>query len=383
MKKTIYCFSLLTFYLLSCNQNHSVANNDAAKKDSIATNSIADGSFNHIARYWSGLHDSANLNIEKFKEWKKFSTDLDSSFSKLDRKKFTAVDAWANVELKSVNEKINTVFYPFSGPDFYYANNLFPNAKRYIMVGLEPVGDAKKLEHLNDTTLNAYLKRIENSLYSITNFGFFRTIAMKENFNKENLNGMLPLLYLFSTRRGYELVGLQRIVLTNDGAAKPYQLSDSTSMKKNVKGVKIVLQKNNQQQELYYFSFDLSNNNYKLHPEFEHFILSQKDFCTYLKAASCLLHKSYFNNVRNLILNNTTAVLQDDSGIPIQFFAKEKWNTTLYGMYNGTISLFKGDEQADLMQLYKDTSKVKPLPFGIGYKYFKGTSNLQLATRKK
>ncbi len=384
MKRKIstYCFLLIAFYLMSCNQNHSVANNDATKKDSTSTNSIADGCFNHIARYWSGLHDSANLNIEKFKEWKKFSTDLDSSFAKLDRKKFTAVDAWANVELKTVNEKINTVFYPFSGPDFYYANNLFPNAKRYIMVGLEPVGDAKKLDKINDTTLNAYLKRIENSLYSITNFGFFRTIAMKENFNKENLNGMLPLLYLFSTRRGYELVGLQRIVLTNDGVAKPYQLSDSTSMKKNVRGVRIVLQKNNQQQELYYFSFDLSNNNYKAHPEFEHFILSQKDFCTYLKAASCLLHKSFFSNVRNLILNNTTAVLQDDSGIPIQFFTKEKWNTTLYGMYTGTIDLFKGDEQPDLMALYKDSSKVKPLPFGTGYKYFKGTSNLQLVVKK-
>ena len=382
MNKGFYFFLLTTFYFLSCNQNHSVANNDAVKKNSTLANSIGDGSFNRIARYWSGLHDSANAGIEKFKEWKKFSTDLDSSFSKLDRKKFTVVDKWATVELKSVNEKINTVFYPFSGPDFYYANNLFPNARRYIMVGLEPVGDAKKLEHLNDTTLNAYLIRIENSLYSITNFGFFRTIAMKENFNKENLNGMLPLLYLFTTRRGYELVGLQRIVLTNDGVAKPYQLNDSTVTIKNVRGVKIILQKNNQQQELYYFSFDLSNGNYKAHPEFEKFILSQKDFCTYLKAASCLLHKSFFSGVRNLILNNTTAVLQDDSGIPIQFFIKEKWNTTLYGMYTGTIDLFKGDEQPDLMALYKDSSKVKPLPFGTGYKYFKGTSNLQLAVKK-
>ena len=51
-------------------------------------------------------------------------------------------------------------------------------------------------------------------------------------------------------------------------------------------------------------------------------------------------------------------------------------------MYTGTIDLFKGDEQPDLMALYKDSSKVKPLPFGTGYKYFKGTSNLQLAVKK-
>jgi hypothetical protein len=381
MKIKLSIILFFGFYFISCQQNKSVAY-DEMKKDSTASNSIADGSFNHIARYWSGLHDSANTKLEQFKEWKKFSADLDSSFSKLERKKFSVVETWAGTELQAVNKNINTVFYPFSGPDFYYANHLFPDAKRYIMVGLEPVGDARNLEHLNDTTLNVNLKKIENSLFSITNFGFFRTIAMKDNFNKQNLNGLLTLLYLFTERRGYEIVGLQRVVLTNDGTAKPYQLSDSVTMKKNVKGVKMIISKNNQRQELYYFSFDLSNGNYKLHPEFEKFVLSQKDFCTYLKAASCLMHKSFFSNIRNLILNNSTAVLQDDSGIPIQFFAKEKWNTTLYGMYTGTIDLFKGDEQPDLMQLYKDSSKVKPLPFGIGYKYFKGTSNLQLAVKK-
>jgi hypothetical protein len=110
--------------------------------------------------------------------------------------------------------------------------------------------------------------------------------------------------------------------------------------------------------------------------------MHQKDFCTYLKAASCLMHKPYFNQVRNLILNNTTAVLQDDSGIPVKFFDEKNWNVSLYGSYNGVINLFKGDEQPELKVMYQDSSKVKMLPFGTGYKFNKGTSNLQLAIRK-
>ncbi|MFM2225860.1 MAG: hypothetical protein RJA07_2062 [Bacteroidota bacterium] len=384
MTKSIYMFLILTFYMLSCGQNNSAQNADStkSKKDTTIVNSASDGKFNRIARYWSGLHDAENIELEKFSEWKNYSKNLDSSFAKLDRRKFTVINNWSKTELKSVNEKINTVFYPFSGPDFYYANNFFPDAKRYIMVGLEPIGDAKKLEKLNDTSLNNYLKQIQNSLYAITNYGFFRTVAMKENFNKENLNGMLPLLYIFSTRRGYELQSLQRITLNDDGSEKPYQKGDSIEIKKKIKGVKITLVKNNKQQILYYFSFDLSNSNYKNHLEFEKFVLAQKDFTTYLKAASCLMHKPYFSNVRSLILNNATDVLQDDSGIPVKFFESSKWNVQLYGSYNGVISLFNGDEQPELKALYKDSSKVKNLPFGTGYKFNKGTSNLQLATKK-
>ncbi|MEN9522618.1 MAG: hypothetical protein RL065_995 [Bacteroidota bacterium] len=373
-------FLILLFYLMSCGQNNSTTN-AVTKKDTTIVNSASDGSFNRIARYWSGLPDKENKELEKFKEWQTYAKSMDSSFARLERKKFSLIYNWSASELKNVSSN-STLFYPFSGPDFYYANSFFPQANTYIMVGLEPVGDAKKLENLTDTSLNHYLKQIQNSLYAITNFGFFRTIAMKENFNKENLNGMLPLLYIFTTRKGYEIESLQRIIITEEGSEKAYQKGDSIATKKKVKGVKMILSKNGNHQTLYYFSMDLSNSNYKNHPEFEKFVKAKKDFSTYLKAASCLMHKSYFNQVRNLILENSRVVLQDDSGIPIKFFNDEKWNVTLYGSYNGVINLFKGDEQPELKELYKDSSKVKSLPFGTGYKFNKGASNLQLAIKK-
>ena len=67
--------------------------------------------------------------------------------------------------------------------------------------------------------------------------------------------------------------------------------------------------------------------------------------------------------------------------MPIKFVDRNKWDITLFGSYYAPIPLFRNRVQIDLRQAYKD-GNVKPLPFGIGYQYRKGTSNLMLAAKK-
>ena len=377
---------LFAVALLNACSNSNNKSATASKTDSLAnTAPVKPASENVIAQFWAGTHDS--IKNANHKEWNKYAASLDSSFSRLTRKKFNVMQNWAQQELKDYQYDSLTLFYPFSGPDFFYANLLFPKAKKYIMVGLEPVGYAPTPALMPDSVLNNYLNEVENSLYAIFNFGFFRTNAMRENFNKENLNGMLPLLYLFIERRGYDIITVNKVRLGMNGEVNTFPVSDNDStpnLKKIVRGVRFIIKSksNAQTQELYYFSFDLSNSNYRKHPEFEKFVKQQLPYCVYLKAASCLMHKTYFSDIRNLILNNAGMVLQDDSGIPVHFFRNQNWDLQLYGKYNGVIKLFKGDEQPDLIEQYKrDSIKVKPLPFGTGYKFNKGTSNLQLAKR--
>jgi hypothetical protein len=97
------------------------------------------------------------------------------------------------------------------------------------------------------------------------------------------------------------------------------------------------------------------------------------------------MHKAYFSDIRSTILNGSRAILQDDSGLPWKLFNDNTRDVTLYGAYTGTIDIFPKDFQKDLDDAYKkepSKSKVKDLPFGIGYKYIKGTSNLMLSVRK-
>jgi hypothetical protein len=94
------------------------------------------------------------------------------------------------------------------------------------------------------------------------------------------------------------------------------------------------------------------------------------------------MHKAYFSQIRKIILDQSYSILEDDSGIPLKFFKPDKWDIKLYGKYVGPIKLFETHFQDDLDSLYNIPNKVKPLPFGIGYQFRYGQSNLLLAIKK-
>ncbi len=68
----------------------------------------------------------------------------------------------------------------------------------------------------------------------------------------------------------------------------------------------------------------------------------------YLKAASYLMHETYFSNIRNFLMGKAVAVLQDDSGIPFRYFLGGGWQIYFFGRYSGTLDIFKKYYQADL-----------------------------------
>ncbi len=101
----------------------------------------------------------------------------------------------------------------------------------------------------------------------------------------------------------------------------------------------------------------------------------------YLKAASYLLHEPYFANARDFLLRHCTAILQDDSGIPLRDFLSGDWRLNFFGDYTGTLEIFQKYAQPELTQAYRTPGGERPLPFGTGYKWQPGASNLMLAVR--
>ncbi len=75
-------------------------------------------------------------------------------------------------------------------------------------------------------------------------------------------------------------------------------------------------------------------------------------------------------------------LLQDDSGMPVKYFDRSQWNLKFYGSYTAPIDLFSGDYQPDLREIYQNDKNIKPLNFGIGYKFGVNESNLMLAASK-
>lgn len=100
-----------------------------------------------------------------------------------------------------------------------------------------------------------------------------------------------------------------------------------------------------------------------------------------LKAASYLMHTGGFSKIRDFLLTHSSAIVQDDSGIPVKDFDRAKWTLRCFGAYPGPIETFKQHAQPDLAAAYRD-SAVPALPFGFGYRWHARASSLILATPK-
>ena len=79
--------------------------------------------------------------------------------------------------------------------------------------------------------------------------------------------------------------------------------------------------------------------------------------------------------IRDQILTNSAAILQDDSGIPFRYFPTGPWKVQLYGDYRRPYGSFRWFEQPDLRKAYESVA-AKPLFFHVGYGYSRVASNL-------
>lgn len=333
------------------------------------------------AQLLAGVEVDANspiATLEASPAWQEHASFLNGAWSTLEDQQISRARAWAAEELQSINQTNPQIFYPFSGPDILYGYTFFPEAIDYVLVGLEPVGNIPEIT--SDSDVEGRLQEIKQSLSAILQFSFFRTKDMAVDLDEK---GVLPILFVFLARTNNEILDAQYVGL--DENAQIQVLSDEERLDSGlVPGVKIsfVPEGESQAKTLYYFSTDLSNSGLEQTPEFITFVEKLNTPTTYLKAASYLMHNESFSTVRDLILTQSSHVLQDDSGMPVRYFDPEQWDRQFYGEYESPINLFKERYQADLREIYQSGENIKGLDFGIGYKYY-NDSNLMLATSKE
>jgi hypothetical protein len=310
---------------------------------------------------------------ESTPEWKDYQQALDGQWNYLQRIRLGAMRTWGNAELGDLRSKASTVFYPFSGPDVLYANTLFPNSKVLLMAGLEPVGTVPDLTKLQQNgKLGPYLAQVKTSLFTILAASFFKTKDMKNDFNNQLVDGLMPAIIVFLAREGYSINSIQYVVLDHDGNLHP------PGEKSGAPGVQITYDGG---RTLLYFQVDLGNDGLKSNPGFVLLMHRLAPGNTYLKAASYLLYEDYFSTIRNAILDNSVGVVEDDSGIPFKDFNPAQWEVIPYGDYTGPIHLFKERNQPDLSAFYKKTPH-QQLSFGSGYKFAPSVSSLLVVKKK-
>lgn len=291
---------------------------------------------------------------------------------------------FAHEEIVTQPQAAGPVYYPFSGPDAMYALSMFPNATQFALAGLEPVGELPDLSALSEADLGESLAELRRSLRSLTAYSFFRTNDMRAEFSKNQFSGVTPILLLFIARHGFAVQNVEPVVMEPDASLRVTHAAGLKNLPADrVPGVRISFVKPGEAKPrtLYYFSADLSDGGLTNVPQPLKWAANFAPKATYIKSASYLMHTGHFSKVRSFILGRTELIVQDDSGIPMRFFADTNWDRTLFGSYDGPIRLFANRYQQDLFEAY--SASAKPLNFGIGYDHQTKASNIQRFVRKR
>jgi len=381
----LVCWSLVvSLVVFGCQPNFQTPSSLSGKSEKTAGSASAGAvhrEYNDAARFIAGMQPepgSALADQSARPEWIKYAASFDKNWIKLDKTRMEPMRKWASEELHPGS---SVVFYPFSGPDFLYAVTFFPKANAYILVALEPVGTSPDFQQMSPDSMDQFFATVDRSLDSLLSFSFFKTNNMKVDV-KQDLEGTLPILMLFLVRTGNRVDDVKPVEIDGEGNIVAAGSAKLAAGVRSANGVDIVFKSaDGPQRHLYYFSVNLQND-YLKKSAFKSYMTKFSGVNTYLKSASYLMHKEYFSTVRSAILDRSALLVQDDSGIPYGLIKADKWDVSLYGVYSSPIDMFKEHREADLSDAYKEPNRAKPLPFGIGYNWRAGQSNLLVARKK-
>lgn len=326
-----------------------------------------DNIYNKIADRISGLSE------DRSSEYRIYSAKITQNWNFLCERSLKRVRPWAIANLDPYLKNIPCVFYVFGGPDISYACEFFPYANEYVLVGLEPLGRFSSIKRLVNsgnleifgTAINTYLRK-----------GYFITSEMGKHFSKsDGIHGGLSMVLLQLSRLNYDIISVESMGINDEGTL----VADGPDV---LSAIKIVFKKDPSTDELstaYYIRMDLSNGNMSRLKKLASFV-KNKNFVTFVKSASYALQDKDFTTLRNFILYNTEAILQDDTGIAFNLL--NRWNIRIFGQYSGaTLKIFKNYIQEDMVRYFQN-HRATPINFQLGYGFDQKRPALVLALRK-
>jgi hypothetical protein len=268
---------------------------------------------------------------------------------------------WSVTELEPLIGDGGTILYPFGGPDLLYVNAMFPEARTYLLMGLEPVGEVPALESLPADEVLSALPPFRKATSTQMDAGYFITEDMRADLNRSVLRGVTPILLSSVALTGGKVESAGGISVGGKPGVE-LRFRDAAGRRRRAM----------------YLNCDLSNSGFDAATR--QWLAGFPRAVSYFKASSYLPHDSRFSRSRDFFLSHSRAILQDDSGIPFRHFGDD-WSLHFFGQYRKPIALFARHAQDDLRQAYA-TNPARPLRFGSGYHVNQWGGNLMLAVRR-
>src|SRR5216117_3897007 len=241
---------------------------------------------NDVARFLAGMpvpETSLLAPLTRDPAWQAHAAFFEKEFSKLNLRQLQKLHAWQETYFPESLQPVQVAFYMFSGPDFLYVDQFFPKAAVYVLCGKEGLGQPP--DPLRIANLSGALGNLENAMKSSLNTTYFITKNMKVDLQQQNLNGVLPILYVFIARGDKSITNITFGSLNSNGA-----FEESAQGKKggSTPGVRIRYTDNQSgnSQTLYYFTTDISDGGIKSAPGFLKFCQRLGSGSSFLKSSS-------------------------------------------------------------------------------------------------
>lgn len=345
--------------------------------------SYTEKQLNDYAKFMAGLPVTGNAALEeltKKSNWAGAAKSLDNSYAQLEKVRLSKIRTWAEATLGEYYTKSVPVYYTFSGPDYLYVSQFYPNASLYIMAGLEPIGKVPNIESMTPAVINQGMSGLNKTLVDSVNISFFVTKNMSSDLRSTQFQGTIPVMMVFLARNGATIETIKHVGLDREGKLR--EVAPGT--RDIVPGVEIAFKsKTGHSQKLVYFSGDISNTAMQKNPAFIRYMAAQAPGVGFYKSASYLLHGSMFSYAKHTVMNKSAIIVQDDTGVPVREYKPDFWDFTVYGNYVGPIPLFSGNFQKEVAGAVKAQGGQKPLDFAMGYRHRINESAVFVAVKKK
>src|SRR5260370_25983439 len=170
------------------------------------------------ARYLAGLpvpENSSLSSLTRDPRWQAHAAAMNTAFAQLEQRQLSNIRVWRADVIPAGGS--TTCLYYFSAPDFLYADAFFPDCTTYILGGLESVDPMPDILTVPEGSLVSTLQNIQISLNTILQFTFFKTKDMRQDFERGQLRGVLPIIFVFLARTGKDISAVEYVSLSGNG----------------------------------------------------------------------------------------------------------------------------------------------------------------------
>ena len=310
--------------------------------------------------------------IAQSPRWATFAKEVTENWALYSQKIADPMSQWALAELPVAPE---TVFYPFSGPDFVTVHQLFPTAQRYVMMAMQNAERPLDLTNLAPDLLEPSLGVLTSAWKHFGDHGFYVTEYLEKYLYSTRANiGASTFIVSFLSLQGFEIERVVPIQVAADGSLQ--ELSPDTP---RWRSVRIQASKQGKPIVVDYLKIDLSNAGLQAAPQNLALISTLTKNPVLFKAASHLPQNVGFSVIANQVLERSPLVVQDETGLKYSNLI-QSYQVTLFGKFVAAHHAFPS-YHVDLAKGFAQRDDIKPLNFRFGY-FKDGNYALMIATRK-